>query len=76
MSTCEAGSGLADRLLAMDPTREASYRLKIELLIACGQRDRAMRTFEACKSMLKKEFGVDVSPETRALWQSMLATAE
>jgi TolB-like protein/Flp pilus assembly protein TadD len=67
--------GLADRLLAMEPTREASYRLKIELLIACGQRDRAIRTFETCKSMLKKEFGVEVSPETRALWQSMLATA-
>ena len=71
----ETGLGLADRLLAMEPTREASYRLKIELLIACGQRDRAIRTFETCKSMLKKEFGVEVSPETRGLWQSMLATA-
>jgi DNA-binding SARP family transcriptional activator len=69
----EAGLALADRLLSMDPTREASYRLKIELLIACGQRDRAMRTFEACKAMLKKEFGVPVSPETQALWQSMLS---
>ena len=61
----DAGLVLADRLLAMDPTQEASYRLKIELLAASGQRDRAMRTYEACKAMLRKEFGVDVSPETR-----------
>src|SRR5262245_21501238 len=72
----EAGLHLADRLLAMEPTREASYRLKIELLIACGQRDRAMRTFETCGSMLKREFGVEVSPETRALWQSIRSAAD
>jgi DNA-binding SARP family transcriptional activator len=70
------GLGLADRLLAMEPAREASYRLKIGLLISSGQRDRAMRTYENCRSMLKKEFGVDVSPETRALWQSLVATAK
>lgn len=69
----ETGLVIADRLLAMEPTREASYRLKIELLVACGQRHRAMRTFEACKDVLKKEFGVTVSPETQALWQSLSA---
>ncbi|MEQ1943862.1 BTAD domain-containing putative transcriptional regulator [Mesorhizobium sp. VNQ89] len=69
----QSGLALADRLLAMEPTREASYRLKIELLVAYGQRDRAMRTYEACASMLKKEFGVGVSPETQALWQSMMS---
>jgi DNA-binding SARP family transcriptional activator len=72
----EAGLALADRVLAMEPTREESYRLKMELLLACGQRDRAIRTYEACRSMLKKEFGVEVSPETRALWQSMLSAAD
>ncbi len=70
----ETGLVLADRLLAMEPTREASYWLKIELLAASGQRDRAMRTFEACRSMLKKEFGVGVSPETRASVQSVLSS--
>ncbi|SFQ16644.1 DNA-binding transcriptional activator of the SARP family [Mesorhizobium sp. NFR06] len=67
----EAGVALADRILAMEPTREESYRLKMELLVACGQRDRALRTFEACRNVLKKELGVDVSPETRAFWQSL-----
>ena len=72
----EAGLVLADRLLAMEPTREASYRLKMELLVACGRRDRALRTYETCRSMLKKEFDVDVSPETRALWQSLHSAAD
>ncbi|WP_457153237.1 BTAD domain-containing putative transcriptional regulator [Mesorhizobium sp. P5_C1] len=72
----EAGLALADRVLAMEPTREESYRLKMELLAACGQRDRAIRTYEACRSMVKKEFGVETSPETRALWQSLLSAAD
>ncbi|WP_214471668.1 BTAD domain-containing putative transcriptional regulator [Mesorhizobium sp. dw_380] len=72
----EAGIILVDRVLAMEPTREESYRLKMELLLACGQRDRAIRTYEACRSMLKKEFGVDVGPQTRALWQSVVSAAE
>ncbi|PBB42133.1 transcriptional regulator [Mesorhizobium sp. WSM3866] len=70
----ESGLAVADRILAMEPTREESYRLKMELLIACGQRDKALRTFEACRSVLKKEFGVDVGPETRALWQTLSVT--
>jgi DNA-binding SARP family transcriptional activator len=69
----DGGLVLADRLIAMDPMREASYLLKMELLLSCGQRDRAMRTYETCKTMLKKEFGVDVSNETAALRQSILS---
>ncbi|MBZ9886329.1 transcriptional regulator [Mesorhizobium sp. BR1-1-3] len=72
----DAGLILADRILTMEPTREESYRLKMELLLACGQRDRAIRTYEACRSMLKKEFGVEAGPETRALWQSLLLAAD
>jgi DNA-binding SARP family transcriptional activator/TolB-like protein len=72
----EKGLGLADRLLALEPTREASYRLKIELIVASGQRGKAIRTYEACRKMLKKEFGVELSPETRALGQSLFSDGE
>ena len=72
----DTGLTLADRLIAMDPTREASYRLKMDLLAASGQRDRAMRTYEACETMLKKEFGVEASPETRALRKSLLSVTD
>lgn len=72
----EAGLALADRLLAMDPGREASYRLKIELLVANGQRDKALRAYETCRTVLKRELGVDISPETRDLWQSLQSMPE
>jgi DNA-binding SARP family transcriptional activator/TolB-like protein len=72
----EKGLTFARRLIAMEPTREASYRLEMELLAVSGQRDRAIRTFEACRAMLQKEFGVDVSPETKKLWQSLLVGPE
>jgi DNA-binding SARP family transcriptional activator len=71
----DSGLVLADRLIAMDPTREASYRLKMELLLSCGQRDRAIRTYETCRNVLKKELGVDVGAETQALRQSVLSAA-
>lgn len=72
----ESGLAVADRILAMEPAREEAYRLKMELLVASGQRDQALRTFEACRNALRKEFGVDVSTETRALWQSLLSSTE
>src|SRR5262249_22375531 len=40
-----------------------------------GQRDRAIRTYDTCRSILRREFAIDVSPETRALWQSMMSAA-
>ncbi|WP_201415030.1 BTAD domain-containing putative transcriptional regulator [Mesorhizobium sp. J8] len=72
----ENGLAVADRVLAMEPTREEAYRLKMELLVAGGQRDKALRTFEACRNVLRKEFDVDVSAETRALWQSLLSSTQ
>lgn len=72
----ESGLAVTDQILAMDPTREEAYRLKMELLVAGGERDKALRTFEACKTVLRKEFDVNVSPETRALWQSLLSSTE
>jgi DNA-binding SARP family transcriptional activator/TolB-like protein len=72
LADVEKGLAIARRLLAMEPTREASYRLEMELLATNGQRDRAIRTFEACRAMMQKEFGVDVSSKTRKLWQSLL----
>jgi TolB-like protein/Flp pilus assembly protein TadD len=72
----EKGLVIARRLLSLDPTRETSYRLEMELLAVSGQRDRAIRSFEACRSMLQKEFGVDVSSDTKKLWQSLLVGPE
>ena len=62
----------ARRLIAIDPAREASYHLKMELLAANGHRERAIKTYEACVSMLKQEYGVAPSEETRHLLDNIL----
>lgn len=60
------------RLLSIDPTREASYRLHMELLAAQGHKDGAIKAFEACRQMLKREFGVAPGDETIRLRDAIL----
>ncbi len=72
----ERGLGHARRALAIDPMREASYRLIMELLAASGHRDGALRTYETCRQMLKKEFGIEPSQATRQLRQTILESQE
>src|SRR4051794_27909077 len=40
------GLGYAKRLLALEPTREASYRLAMELNVAAGHRDKALQLYD------------------------------
>jgi DNA-binding SARP family transcriptional activator len=68
----EARLRFARRLLAIDPLREASYRLNMEVLAAHGDRDQALRMFETCRSVLKRELDVEPSKETRALREAIL----
>jgi len=70
----EKGLAYARRLLSIDPSREATYRLNMELLAGDGQRDRAIRMYENCKNILKKELGVEPSRETESLRQSILTS--
>lgn len=67
--TAEAEAGLAHarRLLALDPTREASYRLAMRLNAESGHREKSLQLFDTCRRMLRSDFGVDPSPETVAL---------
>ena len=58
---------LFPRLLAIDPAREASFQLGMELHAALRQRDRALRLYESCKAMLLREYGVSPSPETERI---------
>lgn len=62
-----AGLDHASRLLALDPTREASYRLAMELNADAGHRDKALRLYETCRETMSRLFGVQPSPETVAL---------
>ncbi|MBC2836514.1 BTAD domain-containing putative transcriptional regulator [Paragemmobacter straminiformis] len=68
----DRGLQLFPRLLAIDPLRESSYQLGMELHAALRQRDRALRVYESCKVMLAQEYGVTPSPETERIRRRVL----
>jgi TolB-like protein len=61
----------SERLVALDPLREASHRALIEGYIAKGDRSLAIKQYEACKLILKRELGVDPGPELQELRRSL-----
>ncbi|WP_433475332.1 ATP-binding protein [Spirillospora sp. CA-142024] len=65
----------AERLVACDPLREESHRLLIRLCRAGGDRVRALRAFHVCATTLERELGVEPSPETREMYEALLAEA-
>ncbi len=62
---------LARQLLALEPTREASHRLLMQLLASSGQRPAALLQYEQCQKLLAEELGVDVSAETAVLYEQI-----
>lgn len=60
----EPGILHAKQLLELDPLREASHRLIMELYLAAGQRDRGLRHFDQCAALFKRELGVSLENET------------
>jgi DNA-binding SARP family transcriptional activator len=65
----------AERLVAQDPLREESHRLLMQLCRASGDRARAVRAYHVCATALERELGIGPSPETRAVYESLVATA-
>ena len=55
---------VAQRLLSLDGLREESHRLLMRLHAQSGERSQAQAQFQACRDMLKRELGVQPSPET------------
>ena len=67
----DEGIRVARQLLTLEPTREASHRLLMELLAQSGQRTAALHQFEQCRQLLDAELGVDVSMETAVLHEQI-----
>ncbi|MDY0872696.1 BTAD domain-containing putative transcriptional regulator [Dongia rigui] len=65
---------VADRMLALDPEREASYRSLIEAYGRNGMHEEAERTYRQLIAMLEREFGVPPQPETAAVLRRVLAS--
>ena len=58
--------------LAHDKTREDAYVALMRAQIASGQRTAAMMTYHTCRRTLADDLGIDPSPETTALYESLL----
>lgn len=63
------------RLLAQDPLREASHRALMQAYADAGDRAQALRQFEDCRSLLRRELAVEPSQQTVALRQVIAAPA-
>jgi DNA-binding SARP family transcriptional activator len=63
----------ARKAIRCDPLREDLYQCALRCQIAAGQRSGAIDTYFQCRSLLTEELGLDPSPETRALYDEILA---
>lgn len=71
-----SGLECARRLLSIEPTGEGSHRLMMELLAINGHRDLALRQYDLCKEMLRREFGARPSARTEQLRQTIAGPAQ
>jgi DNA-binding SARP family transcriptional activator/ketosteroid isomerase-like protein len=62
----------ARRAVELDETKEAAYRQLMLGLAAAGERAEALRVWERCRITLVEELGIDPSPETEAVYLSLL----
>ncbi len=67
---------VARRLLALDPLREAAHRAVMQALAAAGERNQALRQYEALRDMLARELGTEPSTETERLKVAITAGDE
>ena len=64
---------LCQQALLIENTWEDAYRIQMAAYLAKGNRPMAIKTFRQCETVLDKEFGVKPLPETKALYQQIIA---
>ena len=62
-----------ERLSARDPEREGRHLALMEAYAAAGERAMALRQYHLCRTVLRREQGVEPGPEIRALYLALLA---
>jgi DNA-binding SARP family transcriptional activator len=61
----------ARRLITLDPLNESSHRQMMQVYIQAGQHSAALKQYQACEELLRRELGVDPQPETRDLYKKI-----
>jgi predicted ATPase/DNA-binding SARP family transcriptional activator len=62
----------ARHLVALDTLNESSHRQLMEVYWQAGQHSAALKQYQACEQILRKELNLDPQPETRALYKKIL----
>jgi CheY-like chemotaxis protein len=66
----------ANWLLTLDPTQEVVHRTLMRLQLEQGRPDSALRRYQECCDILRREFGTQPSEETERVHREILATLE
>jgi class 3 adenylate cyclase len=72
----EAAIARLRRLVALEPESERWHRLLMRAYAAAGERALALRQYHACRTILRREQGVEPGAETRALYRDLLMDEE
>jgi predicted ATPase/DNA-binding SARP family transcriptional activator len=59
------------RLIALDPLNESAHRQLMEVYLQAGQHSAALKQYQTCEQLLRKELNLDPQPETRALYKKI-----
>ena len=63
----EAATETASRLLSLDPSQEVVHRTLMRLQLEQGRADAALRRYQECSDILRRDFGREPSAETERL---------
>jgi len=69
------GIRYAQAILDRDALREDVHRDLMRLYVASGQRAQALRQFELCRDLLRRELAIQPMRETMSLYQSIAQSA-
>ena len=69
----ESAVETAGKLLSLDPTQEVVHRMLMRLQLEQGRPDSAMRRYQECADILRREFNREPSPETQRVREEIIA---
>jgi DNA-binding SARP family transcriptional activator/TolB-like protein len=72
----EIASETARRLIALDPLREEGHRLMMRLYDQSGRRTLALRQYQSCADLLRRDLDAEPSAETNRLFEAIRAQHE
>jgi DNA-binding SARP family transcriptional activator len=68
----EAAIQTARRLLSLDPLQEAVHRVVMRLHAQAGRRQAAVRQYETCLRVLRRELGLEPETDTQRLYEQIV----